>query len=240
MVCVVIGAIFAGGTGSRMNGAGTPKQYLLLGTKPIIVHTTEKFLSNPRFEKTIVLCPEQWVDSTREMMEKHFGKTARIEVIEGGITRNDTLSCALGYIEEHFGLDDETVIVTHDAVRPFITQKIINENIESAIKFGACGTYIPACDTIAESGDGETVVFIPERRRMFQTQTPQSFKAKKLKTAFEALTADEKAKLTDAAMVFTIKGEPVQMVAGEVYNIKITYPYDLIVAKAVLESGIFN
>ncbi len=235
---MVVGAIFAGGIGSRMGSSDTPKQYLFLGTKPIIVHTVEKFFVNPELDKIIVLCPKQWVGPTRDMVEKSIGKTERVTVIEGGATRNDTLANALQYIEENFGLDEDTVIVTHDAVRPFVTHRIINENIKAAKKYGACDTVIPASDTIVESGDGEKISFIPDRKKMYQGQTPQSFKAKKLKTVFETLTKDEKAVLTDACKIFTMKGEPVYLVEGEVFNIKITYPYDLKVAGVLLEGAI--
>jgi len=235
---MVIGAIFAGGVGSRMGSSDTPKQYLLLGTKPIIVHTIEKFFVNPELDKIIVLCPKQWVGPTRDMVEKSLGKTGRVSVIEGGGTRNDTLACALKFVEETFGLDDETVIVTHDAVRPFVTHRIINENIKAAQKYGACDTVVPSSDTIIESEDGEQISLIPERKKMYQGQTPQSFNAKKLKAVFESLSKDEKALLTDACKIFTIKGEPVHLVEGEVFNIKITYPYDLKVAKVLLEGAI--
>jgi len=235
---MVIGAIFAGGSGSRMNCGETPKQYLPLGGKPVIAHTAAKFFANPALEKILILCPAPWVDATRAMMTEHFGETDRITVLAGGQDRNGTLIRALDYIQEQFGLFDETVIVTHDAVRPFVTQRIIDENIAAAEAYGACGTYIPACDTIAESPEGETVTFIPERARMYQTQTPQSFKAKRLKALLAALSGEEQAKLTDACMIYTLKGEPVRIVRGEVYNLKITYPVDLPVAEALLQAGV--
>jgi len=235
---MVIGAIFAGGLGSRMGSSDIPKQYLMLGTKPIIIHTVEKFFVNPELDKIIVLCPKQWVGPTRDMVEKSLGKTDRVAVIEGGATRNDTLECALEYVAENFGLDDETVIVTHDAVRPFVTHRIISENIKATQKYGACDTVVPSSDTIVESEDGEQISFIPERKKMYQGQTPQSFKAKKLKEVYESLTKDEKALLTDACKIFTIKGEPVYLVEGEVFNIKITFPYDLKVARVLLEGAI--
>ena len=76
---------------------------------------------------------------------------------------------------------------------------------------------------------------IPERSKMFQGQTPQSFRLKELERVLASLTEDEKAILTDACKIFSIKNKPVYMVSGEVYNIKITYPYDLKVAKTLLK-----
>lgn len=234
---MVIGAIFAGGSGSRMGCGERPKQYLPLGEKPVLLHTIEKFYGNPGLDKILILCPDRWLDATRLLIEDAFGQTDRVAVTRGGQDRSSTLDRALAYINEHFALDDETIIVTHDAVRPFVTQRIINENIETAKRVGACGTYIPACDTIAESDDGERVDFVPERGRMWQTQTPQSFNVKKLKTILAQLTPAQRTNLTDVCAAFTLKGQPVHIIHGEVFNLKITYPYDLTVANALLAAG---
>ena len=93
---------------------------------------------------------------------------------------------------------------------------------------------ITATDTIVE-GDGSAIAAIPDRRRMYQGQTPQSFRAKALKDAYLSLSDDEKAVLTDAAKILVIKGQRVSLVRGETYNIKITYPYDLKIARSLLE-----
>ena len=112
---MVFAVVLAGGVGSRMGNTQTPKQYLPLGSKPIIVHTIEKFFVNAAFEKVLVLCPKAWVAHTRNMVVKSLGKTDRVEVIEGGSSRNDTVYRALCHIESNYGMDEETVIVTHDA-----------------------------------------------------------------------------------------------------------------------------
>ena len=209
---MVIGAIFAGGIGSRMGSADMPKQYLQLGSKPIIVHTIEKFVVNPGIDRIIVLCPKAWIAHTKDLVKKYLG--------------------------ENFAIDDDSVIVTHDAVRPFVTHRIIDENIEAAKKYGACDTVIPATDTIVRSEDSENVSSIPTRSELYQGQTPQSFRIKELESVLNSLTEDEKNTLTDACKIYTIKNKPVRIVDGEVFNIKITYTYDLKVANALL--GVVN
>jgi 2-C-methyl-D-erythritol 4-phosphate cytidylyltransferase len=231
---MIYAVILAGGTGSRMGVSDVPKQFLEIKGKPILCHTLEKFLPNPRFEKIIVLSPRTWLNQTKALIKKHCGGSDRVAVIEGGATRNETIMNAVAYIETSFGLDDDTVIVTHDSVRPFVTHRIIEENIESAIRDGACDTVIPATDTIVE-GDGDKIVSIPDRRRMYQGQTPQSFRAKALRDAYLSLSSEEKEILTDAAKILVIKGQRVALVRGETYNIKITYPYDLRIARSLLE-----
>lgn len=228
------GVILAGGIGSRMGNVEKPKQYMLLAKRPIIIHTIEKFLISNQFEKIIVLCPEQWVVYTKNLIEKYIGKMSSIVVIEGGSTRNETIMNSIKYIDEHYGVDDDTIIVTHDAVRPFVTHRIIEDNVKAAEQYGACDTVVQATDTIVYSQDNTSITEIPDRSKVYQGQTPQSFKAKKLRELYESLTDEEKNILTDAAKIFSIRGEKVHLVKGEVYNTKITYPYDLKVAETMI------
>ncbi|MDO5539795.1 MAG: 2-C-methyl-D-erythritol 4-phosphate cytidylyltransferase [Eubacteriales bacterium] len=230
----VFGVILAGGIGSRMGNVEKPKQFMEIGKKPIIIHTIEKFVLNPQFERIIVLTPRQWVKHTQDMIRKFILQGDRIDVIQGGETRNETIMNSINHIENKYGLDDETIIVTHDSVRPFVTHRILEDNIRMAKKTGACDTVIPATDTIVESCDHKFITNIPDRSCMYQGQTPQSFKAKKLRDVYGALSEEEKAILTDACKIYVLKGEKVELVNGEVFNIKITYPNDLRVAESLL------
>ena len=232
---MIFGVILAGGVGNRMGNVEKPKQFLKIGGKPIIIHTLEKFYVNDKFEKLIVLCPAQWLEHTKNLIKKYLKDTERIVVIAGGKTRNYTNMNSIDYIEEHYGVEDDTIIVTHDSVRPFLTHRIIEDNIKYAIKYGACDTVIPATDTIVESGDNTVITNIPDRSKMYQGQTPQSFQVKKLKQFYQELSEEEKEILTDAAKIFVMKGHPVYLVEGEVFNIKITYPYDLRVAETLIK-----
>jgi len=232
---MVFAAIFAGGKGSRMGNSDTPKQYLELGSKPIIIHTIEKFFVNDRIDEILVLCPKPWVAHTKDLIKKYLPQGKKITVVEGGATRNGTLENAIAFIENNYEVDDDTILVTHDAVRPFLTHRIIEENVDGAIKYGATDTVIPATDTIVESEDGKFITSIPNRSFMYQGQTPQSFRLKELRTVIDSLTEEEKSILTDACKIYTIKSKPVYMVTGEVFNIKITYPYDMKVAATLLK-----
>ena len=227
--------VLAGGIGLRMGNMEKPKQYIELDGKPIIIHTIEKFYVYPEFEKVIVLCPTQWITHTRNLIDKYLKNQDNVVVIAGGETRNETIMNAISYIEKEYGLDEETIIVTHDAVRPFVTHRIIEENIKAAQQYQACDTVIPETDTILISEDKKKITEIPDRAIMYQGQTPQSFKAKMLRELYESLSEDEKEILTDAAKICVMKGRHVELVRGEVFNIKITYPYDLDVAKSLLE-----
>lgn len=230
----IIGVILAGGIGSRMGNVDKPKQFLELGGKPIIIHTVEKFIINPRFDYVVILTPRQWVKHTQDIIRKNRLSSDKLCVIEGGETRNETIMNAVDFIEERGDLDENTIIVTHDSVRPFVTHRILNENIEAALKYGACDTVIPATDTIVESKNNCEITNIPDRNIMYQGQTPQSFKAKKLKEIYSTLDETQKKILTDACKILILKGEKVHLVDGEVFNIKITYPYDIKVGQSLL------
>ena len=233
---MIYGVILAGGIGSRMGSIEKPKQFLSIGEKPVIIHTVEKFRLIKDFDEVLVLCPDDWMEYTDELIEKHIPNRTSIKVLSGGPTRNETLMNAIRYIESKGCLDDETVIVTHDAVRPFVTLRILQENIRAMEQCDACDTVIPATDTIVESLNHGDISTIPDRKFLYQGQTPQTFKAKKLKYLYENLTEEEKNILTDAAKIFVIKGESVKLIRGETFNIKITYPYDLTVAEALIKT----
>ena len=232
---MIFAAILAGGIGSRMGGTDTPKQFLTLGNKPVIVHTIEKFVINDKIDKIIVLTPKNFINHTNHLIDKYISDSDDIIVIEGGQTRNDTILNSINYINENYGIDEDSIIITHDSVRPFVTHRIIEDNILAAKKYGACDTVIPATDTIVESINGATIESIPVRDYYYQGQTPQSFNIKKLFNLINSLTEEESNILTDACKIFILKDEDVHLVDGDVTNIEITYPYDLKLANTILE-----
>ncbi|MGN0173427.1 MAG: 2-C-methyl-D-erythritol 4-phosphate cytidylyltransferase [Acutalibacteraceae bacterium] len=233
---MIFGAILAGGVGSRMNISDMPKQFLDLGDKPIIVHTLEKFKLCTRLDHIYLGVHPDWVTHTKDLIKKYIGDKAadNIHVVAGGTDRNSTIFNIIDDIEKNFGENEDNIIVTHDSVRPFVTQRMINENIDAAIKYGAVDTVTSAIDTIVESDDGEFIKSIPDRKIMYQGQTPQSFKISVLKQLYSELTEDEKAILTDACKICIVKNHPVYMVEGEVSNIKITTVSDYKIAQAMV------
>jgi 2-C-methyl-D-erythritol 4-phosphate cytidylyltransferase len=230
----IFAVVLAGGKGTRMGNIEKPKQFMEIGGKPILIHTVEKFAVHPEFTAVLVLSPKQWIPHTQNLIKKYIPSGIPIAVIEGGADRNGTIMNSIAYIEETYGLDEDTVIVTHDSVRPFVSHRIIQENIDAGMKYEACDTTVPAVDTITESLDGESISSIPDRSHMFLGQTPQTFRAKKLKELYLSLSEEEKAILTDACKIMVLKGVKVHMIEGEVSNTKITYPYDIKIAEALL------
>lgn len=230
--------VLAAGKGERMGHTSMPKPYLSLGEKPIVIHTIEQFLINKNIDKIVVCCEEDWVSYCKDLIKKYIPNNDNIFVVFGGKTRNETIYNGCKFISDQFGLKEEDIVVTHDAVRPFINQRIIEENLKKINEYDGVDTVICATDTIICSKDGKEIDKIPIRNEMYQGQTPQTFRLTKLINILESLTEEEKAILTDACKAFIIRGEKVGLVLGEESNIKITKIYDLKLANAILKEDI--
>lgn len=229
--------ILAGGKGTRMGKIDLPKQFLLLGTKPIIVHTIEQFILCNNIDKVIIAVPENWFSYMQDIVQKYFKDMDNVRITYGGTDRNSTVMNICKYIEENFGIKEQDNVITHDAVRPFVTKRIIDDNIEMLKKYTAVDTVIPATDTIVESTSGTAITNIPNRAYLYQGQTPQSFNISKLMEEYNALTEDEKSILTDACKIFSTRGKEVGLVMGEPYNIKITNQFDYKMAGFMVTEG---
>lgn len=238
---MIFGAILAGGVGSRMQMADMPKQFLPLGEKPIIIHTLEKFLTCDKFECVYLGVHSNWITHTRDLIRKYVPNCQdRIQIVAGGSGRNDTIQNIIAAIEEKYGEHEDDIIVSHDAVRPFITMRILQENIAGALEFGATDTVVPAVDTIVVSQDGKVISDIPNRAQLYQGQTPQSFRIQLLKKLYNNLSEEEKEILTDACKICVLQNYPVHLVMGEYTNLKITTPGDYKIAQAMVGGKILD
>ena len=229
----VYAVILAAGVGSRFEGANVPKQFMKLQSTPIVVSTTEKFVIQPVIKGVVVVLSKPWLKHGQQLFSK-VPYLDKLLFCEGGLTRQESLYNACKFLMEQISSD--CFIVSHDAARPFVSQRIIQENIQSLREgFSACDTVIHCTDTIVESEDGENISHVPNRNHLYQGQTPQSFKASDYISAFEKLGDDQS--ITDAAKILTLSGVVVKMVSGEASNIKITTRYDLQLANFILGSS---
>lgn len=227
---MVYAAVLAGGSGLRMGG-NMPKQFLSVGDIPIIIRSINAFLRSGSVDKVFVAVSAGFLDYTKELISEYIGEN-NISVVVGGKNRNETLLNVLRSIGE---INDEDVILTHDAVRPFIDKRIIDENIAAAREYGACNTVVPAVDTILRSSDGKFIESVPVRSEIFHAQTPQSFSVKKLLSLYEKLSDAEREAFTDSCSVFLAAGERVFLVTGDRNNIKLTYPEDMERAENIIK-----
>lgn len=232
---MIYAGILAGGTGTRMGIGSLPKQFMEIGKKPIIIHTIEKFLVVPEIDKVVVGVHPDWVNYLEDIVDKYIKNTDKLIVTGGGNDRNETIKRVIQKIDEYKKITEDDILITHDGVRPFITLRLIDDNIKKIKDYDAVDTVVEATDTIVESVDGETVQSIPNRKNYYQGQTPQTFRIKDFIELYESLNEDEKNILTDACKIFVIKGKNVALARGEYSNIKITTVTDLKIAKGMLE-----
>ena len=229
--------IMAGGIGSRMNSPELPKQYLKIEDEPIIVKTIRNFEDFGSFTAGVVCCPIDWIEYTKAMLLENGISSDSISVISGGKNRNCSVKNGCRFLSENYNITNEDIILTHDAVRPFINSRIIKDNVSAVKEFGAANTVMPVYDSIIRSTDGEYLSECVKRDDIFRVQTPQSFKLKELEFVINSLTDDELANYTDVASIFYNKGYNVRLVKGSDNNIKITTPFDLAVAQAIIANS---
>ena len=231
---MIFAGIVAGGCGSRVKSAVIPKQFIEIGGVPVIVRTVGAFLAVEEIDMVYVGIKPDWHEYTDELFERFEIDSRRVKVIDGGADRNGTvMNIAEAIVAEH-GKNEGDIILTHDAVRPFVTEKIIKDNIEAIREHSACGTYMPAADTIIRS-DGEKVRETLNRSELYQAQTPQTFRFGDLRRNYYSLSEEQKKKLTDTCSVFTACNEDIYLVVGDALNFKITTDSDLKMANALAE-----
>lgn len=233
---MVYAGILAGGVGSRMGVTSMPKQFLPVAGKPIIIHTIEKFYMSGRFDHIYVAVVRDYMSHMADILKKYIGENDRITIVEGGKDRNGSIVNVINKIRETDSAPD-SILVTHDAVRPFISARIIEDNITAAQEYGATDTVIPATDTIIRSEKGDVITDIPVRSELYNGQTPQSFRIDWFEHDFNSLSDEQKAILTDACRIFVLCGRDVKIVQGDAYNMKITTPFDLKLAESIVSEG---
>jgi 2-C-methyl-D-erythritol 4-phosphate cytidylyltransferase len=213
--------VLAGGVGKRI-GRPVPKQFLLLGGNPLIVHVLEKVLGLDRIEDVVITCPLSHLQETRELIANHgFGE--RYRCIEGGASRQESVWKGLEALR---GCDS---VIIHEAVRPLVTAEEFRELLDAEdpnVMFG-----IPIPFTVLK-GD-EYVEDLLERSELVNVQLPQKFDAALLREAHEAARRDEAQFTEDASLFFRYADAPVRILGGSERNVKITVPTDLIVAEAL-------
>lgn len=228
---MAVAGIVAGGSGQRMGGS-MPKQFMELCGKPVIIRTIEAFLQHADIESVIIGINPDWYDYMSALVQKDFRNG--VYITKGGKDRNDTILNIIKYARNTLHCNDNEIILTHDAVRPFVTEKMISDSIAEMDRCEICTAAIAAVDTIVVSEDGENVCEFPPRNTMYQVQTPQTFRIGSFSEVYGNLTENEKKTVTDACKLFSLNGYRVRLIDGDRNNIKLTYPSDFFLAEAIV------
>ncbi len=214
-----IAVILAGGVGSRL-GMSTPKQFFKVAGKMVVEHTVDVFERNPRIDEiAIVSNPALIADFENIVLRNKWAKVKKI--LKGGKERYDSsLSAIRAYA------DDEVNLIFHDAVRPLVSQRIVNDVIDALATHRAIDVAIPSADTIIEVDD-DFIADIPDRARLRRGQTPQAFDRALIEEAYDKALRDPQFRTTDdCGVVRRYTDEPVFVVRGEESNMKLTYKED--------------
>lgn len=216
--------IVAGGKGLRM-GAGLPKQFLPIGGRPVLMHTMERFHKYDPGMGIVLVLPREQQDYWRQLCQKHHFDI-RHTVADGGATRFHSSQSGLSHVPDTAG-----VVGIHDGVRPFVSEQTIARCFEAARQYGAALPVLPMTDSLRHV-DGDESHSVP-RHEYRAVQTPQAFDAHLLKAAYAQPYRDD---FTDDASVVEAYGHTVTMVDGNRENIKLTTPFDMAVAEAIMSA----
>lgn len=228
-----IAVILSAGSGSRF-GSDIPKQFINLAGKNIIEYTIATFEQNDNIDEICIVADTVYHEKLFEISKiNKFSKVKKI--IQGGKERKDSSYNAIKEYENKKNIN----LIFHDAVRPFVSQRIINDCIESLEKYSAIDVAIPTADTIIQIDEtSKTIENIPTRSKLQRGQTPQAFKLEVIKKAHELAILDKNEPMftDDCGLVKQyLPNEKVFVVNGEERNIKITYPEDLLFAEKLIQ-----
>ena len=219
--------IVAGGKGLRMGG-DLPKQFIPMHGKPILMHTLEAFHRWDASARVILVLPEDHQPYWK-MLCKEIGCKVPHAIANGGATRFESvkngLNCLLTKRQEN---DQPCLVAVHDGVRPFVTPEVITSCFDKAAESGAVIPVVPMIDSLRElDKDGSHPV---DRSCYCAVQTPQVFDLEVIRKAYEQPFSEL---FTDDASVVEAMGHSIETVAGDRENIKITTPFDLLIAEAM-------
>lgn len=221
--CKKYALIVAGGSGSRMN-APIAKQFLLLNNLPILMHTLNRFYQyDPEMELILVL-PEEQFDYWK-LLCKTYSFNLSHKLVAGGKVRFESVKNGLNLIT------NDGIVAIHDGVRPLVSNETIDRCIEMAGEKGNAIPVMPVVESLRfVNEDGNKAV---DRSSYVTIQTPQVFKVSGIKNAYEQGFDPT---FTDDATVLERLGKKINFVEGNMENIKITHPTDLIIAQALFEN----
>jgi 2-C-methyl-D-erythritol 4-phosphate cytidylyltransferase len=212
--------LLAGGKGSRMQ-AQIPKQYLPLKGKPLALYSFEIFLQLPEIHEIVVVCSKEYESLFQSAHKK-------ITFAEPGERRQDSVYNGLQAIEP-----DTEFVCIHDSARPHITPEIVRRALEAGQLYGAATVGVQARNTIKECNEFAFVKQTPDRSRVWEIQTPQVLRASLLREGFKQINKKNLTVTDDVSIVEHMKF-PVKIVEGDIRNIKITSPEDLLIAEHFL------
>lgn len=231
-----IAAILAGGKGTRV-GTAVPKQFLELNSKMILLRTVDKFLETNLFDEIYISVNEMWLEFTKKTLESYYSRNIlkNIFLVNGGNERIFSFINIVDEVKKKYGSNEDIIIISHDAVRPFVTKEIIEDCIEKTKKFGVAMASIQSADTTYSSKKDGFLTSTYNRKELYLGQTPQGCNMKLLYEVLHSYSNEELLKMTGTSQLFINKGIDVKISLGSVNNMKITTLQDIEFSSYILE-----
>lgn len=227
-----VAVIFAGGVGRRMNNTSTPKQFLELHGKPIIIYTLEVFQNCAEVDAICISCLSTYMDYMARLCKK-FEIDKVKWIVAGGATGQESIFNGLDAV--HKDCSEDTVVMIHDGVRPIITRELICANIASVRENGNAISCTRATETPAEVNTCGEITFISDRKNAVVAKAPQSFLLGDIYSAHVKARESGRNEFIDSASLMRHYGATLHMVECAWDNIKITTPSDYYIFKAIVE-----
>jgi 2-C-methyl-D-erythritol 4-phosphate cytidylyltransferase len=211
-------------------GGPVPKQFLSIGGQPLIVHSLRTLQASSAIDAIVLAVPQADIAYCQSDIVEAHHFTKVIKVVAGGQERQDSVRHALAVVD-----DQVEIVIVHDAVRPFLTERMLEEVVTAARTNGAAIIALPVRDTVKQVGAGHVIKRTVDRRPLWLAQTPQAFRREWLQEAHRKAEAEGMAS-TDDAFLIEWMGRPVMVVEGNGENIKVTRPEDMVIGEAILAS----
>ena len=227
---MVAALITAAGSGRRME-LETPKQFLHVRGKPVLVHTLERFQRHPEIDAICVVTLPERVESVRGYGSS-FGLSKLRWVVPGGATGQESIRNGVRELARH--LDPEDLVLVHDGVRPMVSAEIISDNIATCRRHGNAIAVLPSFDAMCRSADGVSSDTLERRDELWRTQTPQALPLKALAWAHDQAEANGLANVVATFALWIALGITVHFSKGSETNLKITTQADLAIFRALL------
>lgn len=220
--------VLAAGQGKRMHSK-IQKQFLEIGGKPILYYSMECFQKSPLIQDIILVTGEDMISYCQSEIVEKYGFTKVCKVTAGGKERYDSVYAGL------LCCQDTDYVYIHDGARPFVTEEMIQRGYEAVKRTNACVMGMPSKDTVKLADPSGYIKETPDRKIVWNIQTPQIFSYDLIRGAYESIRKKDMSNVTDDAMVVEQEtGTKILLVEGSYQNIKITTPEDLAVAEAFL------
>lgn len=223
--------LLAGGVGKRMQ-SDIPKQFLKVDGKPIIVYTIENFQRNDQIDKIVVVCVKEWINHLRNLITQ-YSLTKVQWIIEGGNTGHDSIKNGVFFLRDK--IDPNDFIVIHDAVRPILPQKAIDEVLRVAHEKGNASSSIVCHPPIVYTEDFESGISDVDRDHVMLTASPQVYRLSLALKCYEKAEQENRNDFTFTSSLLIHCGERVYFAKGTTSNIKITKTEDLALFGALLK-----